>query len=633
MTEHRLRHKDGYYVWVEATAQTILDPDTQQVQSIIGITRDISERKQVEEELYQQQSMFKLISENTTDIIAVLDANNVVQFVTPSVQNIIGYTPEEVLEFSLWQGIHPEDKEKLSQLGVTKRTKQGEAVKHRYRRLHKDGYYVHLEGIVSAIFSKETQEVISRVSVTRDITDQIRREANLRREQLHLNLLAEQATDLLTTCTPDGLLSYVSPSVEQLLGYDPEKLKRTPFVYLLHNDDKIEWIDKYLKNFSEPRHVIRFEHRIRNNAGDYIWFETYTHSLMDTDNGVIEGLATISRDITDRKRIAIRLKQSEARLRSLIDSPTDSIFLLDQDGNILELNNTTAKRLYTKRSNLIGKNVFDFVTAREKALLRRLLENIYNQKVQNPFEIEYNGAWYSVVINFVDGSGDAPSNIAMIARDITARKNLEIRIQEQEALYRMLADYATDIISRNLPDGTVKYISPATETILGYSPNEIEGNNISDLVYPEDLPAITEMYQSILEEPASSDNISRVEFRIRHKEGHLIWLEGSGQAVRNTNSGAIEYVIGISRDITQQKIAEQESNQNLEHKLTIMRERSQTLRQLARTLKRAIESLTPTESLSRYQESSIKNDKSHHLVEIVKVSNQLIDLITQLTSR
>lgn len=634
MIEYRLLHKEKHPIWVEATAQTIQDPETHTIQSIIGITRDITKRKQVEADLYQQQAMFNLISENTTDIISILNIDGKMQFVTPSIGDILGYTQEEIVDISLCKLVHPDDKDMLLKDNYKERLQRGETLKHRYRARHKDGYYVHLEGIISAILTKDTNELHSVISVTRDITEQIRKEADLRREQLHLNLLAEQATDLLATYKPDGSFLFVSPSVKQLLGYNPQDLKGMPFFELLHDNDKEDWKNEYLKNLSEPKQLIRFEHRIRNRNGDYIWFETYTHSLMDEDNGVIEGLATISRDITERKKVERQLEESETRLRSIIDSPTDFIFLLDKQGHFLELNDTTAESFGGKREELIGKNIFDVFSPPAQPQTVTWFRQIQETDEIIPLEIERNGIWYNVIANLVFDEDDEINSIAIIGRDITDRKKMEDQIQKQEALYRMLAEHVTDVITRNKPDGILSYVSPSAKTVWGYQPHEVLHKSVASLIHPDDLRAVQAFFDSLLAADKTSNRVNRIKYRANHKQGHIIWVESSGQVVRDPETNEVEYIIGVHRDITEQVFAEEEVHLQLEQRLIAIGEHSDYLKKIARQIKRVLESVTPTgESLRQYAERIARNDQSHHINEMVRTADQLTDLITQLTGK
>src|SRR6202008_4643628 len=96
---------------------------------------------------------------------------------------------------------------------------------------------------------------------------------------------------------------------------------------------------------------------------------------------------------------------------------------------------------------------------------------------------------------------------------------------ENEASYRLLADTATDIISRSDLDGTMLYLSPAVERVTGYAAAELVGRNIVDLLPPDDAGAYFARSERMIQ-GAQADG-KPVEYRIRHKDGRWICIEGN----------------------------------------------------------------------------------------------------------
>ncbi len=129
----------------------------------------------------------------------------------------------------------------------------------------------------------------------------------------------------------------------------------------------------------------------------------------------------------------------------------------------------------------------------------------------------------------------------------------EDALRESEARYRLLADNATDLISRHSPDGIYLYASPAALAVLGYTPEELVGRNSATLFHPDDLASTGATLAQVLQ----STNAMRSHYRIIRKDGRVIWLETTGKALRDPQSGAVVEVIAVSRDITERIMMEE----------------------------------------------------------------------------
>ncbi len=119
-------------------------------------------------------------------------------------------------------------------------------------------------------------------------------------------------------------------------------------------------------------------------------------------------------------------------------------------------------------------------------------------------------------------------------------------MRESEALYRLLAENSTDLISKHTPEGVYTYASPASRALLGYEPEELVGCSAYDFFHPDDLKEISESHSAVVEE----QDTFTVSYRIRCKNGEYRWFETTSRAVRNEASGEMQEIIAVSRDIT-----------------------------------------------------------------------------------
>jgi PAS domain S-box-containing protein len=144
------------------------------------------------------------------------------------------------------------------------------------------------------------------------------------------------------------------------------------------------------------------------------------------------------------------------------------------------------------------------------------------------------------------------------------RIHMQRALLDSEAQFRLLAENASDMIARLSTTGQMLYVSPACQTILGYTPEELTGTSNFDIIHEEDRQNVKDLFTGKLFD-ATRD--ATVTYRALHKDGNYIWLETSAHAILDLKSGSIIEVHSASRDITERKKAEkalQDAHENLQ---------------------------------------------------------------------
>lgn len=122
----------------------------------------------------------------------------------------------------------------------------------------------------------------------------------------------------------------------------------------------------------------------------------------------------------------------------------------------------------------------------------------------------------------------------------------------KDAQFRILIENSADAIQIVTPEGVVLFCSDSVESILGYTPNEIEGVNALSYLHPDNLPGFMKKWQKMLQKPLARTTL---EYRVKHKNGQWIWVETT--ATNHTQTPGIEAVLGNFRNITERKRAEE----------------------------------------------------------------------------
>ncbi len=138
-----------------------------------------------------------------------------------------------------------------------------------------------------------------------------------------------------------------------------------------------------------------------------------------------------------------------------------------------------------------------------------------------------------------------------------AAKAERLRMQEalarSESQFRLLAENASDMISRHDVNGTFIYVSPASRTIIRFEPEELIGKAAVEFIHPEDLPKIKTMAKI----QPKKDSVHTFSYRARQKDGQYVWLETSARAILDETTDSVIEIHAASRDITERKRSEE----------------------------------------------------------------------------
>ena len=261
------------------------------------------------------EARYRLLADHSTDIILQWDARGVIQYVSPACHQL-GYAEAEMVGRSLAEFI---DAGSQARAAVHRRVllaggqRPGETARE-YLVICKDGGTLWLEGHSSAIHDK-AGTVVGAVSHLRNVTQRRAAEDALAESEMRYRLLADNATDVILTCTPDGEITYASPSVKRVFGYEPEDLIARRALDLVHPDDRERVFDNAVeliksRKAREPRPI---QYRVIRKTGEVIWIGANPSLVVDADTGRVAAICDFSRDITAQKVMEDELRRKQAQ--------------------------------------------------------------------------------------------------------------------------------------------------------------------------------------------------------------------------------------------------------------------------------------------------------------------------------
>ncbi|MBI1910374.1 MAG: PAS domain S-box protein [Deltaproteobacteria bacterium] len=252
------------------------------------------------------------------------------------------------------------------------------------------------------------------------------------------------------------------------------------------------------------------------------------------------------------------LRESEERLRAIIDNSTAIIYLKDIHGKYLLVNRRYLEIFNLSADGILGRTDYEIFPTEVAALFRANDTKVIEAKMPMEFEenaIQEDGVhhYISIKVPLIDASG-APFATCGISTDISERKRMEEALRESEEKYRSVISNIPDVTWTSDGEGNTIFISSNVTKIFGYTPDEIYASEKKawlSAIHPDDLHRVVSSYNALF---ADNEHYN-VEYRLKRKDGSWIWINDRAMTCYEKNG--VKYADGIFSDITERKIAEE----------------------------------------------------------------------------
>ncbi len=435
----------------EKTWVTVLSPVIDadgRITHIVGSSEDITYRKTMQQQLETQQ---KQLREDNQLLQSILDhapigiwlvdreqdpilVNHAFQAATGlgtealSLSNAELKTCKETDEITLEQGTPQEFEETIT---------------------FTDGRR-HVLRTIKAPLHDDSGDTIGVLGLGLDITDQKRQEAALRENKEKYRSLVENLNEIVYRLDRDARVTYVSPNITPISGYEPGEIIGRRFTAFVHPDDQEKrrpQFENAMAGANDPT-----EYRFVKKDGSIRWVRTSARPILR--NGQAIGVQGVLTDITERKRMENRLKDNEEKYRALVEQSTEMMFLHDLDGNFLEVNRAAVHHTGYRQDELLNMSVFDLLaTSDSEASIRS--QWIKWGAGSRPLTIESkyrlkSGEIISVEISTGKIAFGGDAYILALVRDITERKQFEEALRHKSFHDRLTGLYNRHFMEEEL---------------------------------------------------------------------------------------------------------------------------------------------------------------------------------------
>lgn len=426
--EIQIRKKSGELIWVQIGAAAITDAKGNVVGSI-AVQTDITGRKKAEEYLQESERRFRQLAENIQGVVWMADQRKPeMLFVSKAYETLWGRSRKSLHENprSFLDAIHPDDRQRAER-GIERQLK-GSQTEETYRIIRPDGTIRWVRDRGFPIMDRSGQ-VYRIAGIAEDITERAALDEKRRSSEEWYRDLVENISEIYFVVDKDGKITYCSPNMEMLTGYDVEEVLGSSFVMLISPQDRRRVLRFYLDRSRDGTLDATIEFRGRKKDGSEEWVEQSTRVLRDPAGQVVE-YRNVVRNIRERKKV-------EGQVRLLghaVESTSEMICITDMEDRFTFANRAFLNAYGYELYELVGRMPDAIGSPRNTA---RMTQSIFEETRKGGWKGELinrrkDGTEFPVFLStsVIRNEDGVPVALMGVARDITEERNVLEEIRE-----------------------------------------------------------------------------------------------------------------------------------------------------------------------------------------------------------
>ena len=513
---------------------------------VLGVIRDITERKLREKALRENQVKLQSVISNSPVIIFGLDENGIFTFSEGKGLEILGLKPGEVVGQSaldVYEG-YPKVVDTLE------RALKGEVISE----IHDMGQWVF--DVYYSPLRDDRGKIKGLIGVATDITERKKAQDSLFKSEAENRAIVDAVPDILFRLSRSGVYLGYKNSTNSLPYVSPEIFMGKNISDVLPTEVSAQLFDAIESSFSSGK-IVSIEYKL-NLDDNEMFYETKIVPLANDE------VYCFVRDITDRKNTEEALRQSLEENQAITDAIPDLLFRLNREGVFVDYKNTNEELLFVPPREFLGKNIEDVLPAALVSKFRKGINDAFSSNsiinIEYPLTIKQKELFFEGKL--VPLTND---EILCFVRDITDRKKIENNLRESEEKFRTIFDAAPVPLAVNDNNQNIILLNEEFVKIFGYTNEDIPTlKEWWPLAYPdvENQKWVKTTWQKNIEESRKTGKpFEPLELNIRAKNGDIKTVIAGMSWLGNTSD---RNHLVILYDITDRKRAEQEIKKNNE---------------------------------------------------------------------
>lgn len=504
-------------------------------QYIVVSILDITEERDLNRQIAESEAKFRILFENSNDAIFLLEDFKITFFNRTAlslfecdIQYLVGKTPIE-LSPAIQPDGQPSEKKVVD---IYKDALKGNVGIFEWQHIKASGETFDVEISLNA-FNMSDKNVMQ--AIIRDTTERKKTYNELEKSKKQYKEIVENANSAIIKLDKDGVITFFNEFAERLFKFERESIIGQHWIgsILVANED-----NGLLKDVTKEK----FQYIIKNIVYFYYWecwnidsfgnkiYMSWTNKPLVAEDGELVGVLSIGTDITKNKTIYEQLRENESKYRTIFNTVSDSIVILDTDGKLIEANEQVHLKLGLNINTLKGKDFSEALPPEYasdfKLAIKYVLENEYGV-----FEFEImnkDGVKFPAEVRAQKIKYEGKDAIITINRDISQRK------KEQKKIFNAIVDAEEQErtrVARELHDG----VSPILSTAKLYAQTlKTCEEEIKETVFERIEVTIDEAIKTVSE---ISNNLSP---HILQNFGLITAINSFSEKVQETNNIEIE---------------------------------------------------------------------------------------------
>ncbi|MBU1706976.1 PAS domain S-box protein, partial [bacterium] len=526
-------------VWGSRLEQRVLDIRATKLGDGFAVAwRDVGEREKIERDLRESERRFREFADLLPQVVYETNSDGNLIYANRYAFEIFGYSQDDFdTGLQVLQMIIPEERDRARE--NTHRIFNGEISRgNEYTALRKYGSTFPII-IYATPISREGKPVGTR-GIIIDITERKQVEEALRESEDKFRTLSEESFDGIIV-HDNGRILEANRMFAKTWGYEPSEvigMQTEDFI----TPESIETAKKAILSGSKKP----YEAVARKKDGSLFPVEVIGKTILYKGKNV---RISTARDITERKQVEKVLRESEERVRSILENSPDFIFIVDPDEKIQYMNRTIPNLTVEET---VGKNVLEFIDPQYHDVNIRSVRHVFQTGESCAIEsrspdIKGNLGWYETRFGPIRSGGQVVA-VMGTATDITKRKESEQELKKFKTISDK-AEYGSAIADL---EGNLLYINESFARIHGYSLHELIGGNLSVLHNDEQMKRFVKLNKHLLEK---GSYVGKEVWHTR-KDGTSFPALMTATVISNEKEEP-SYIAATAIDITERKQAEE----------------------------------------------------------------------------